>query len=135
MSIKARTEAEVAGSYLPETITNGRWYIWCPGCYEVTKARYPDEPRFWMNGALHCFSEKVHQFNGNREAPTLSPSLLVHWKDGETGKPYCCHSYVRDGKIQFLGDCTHPLANQTVDLMDAPPVEAPAESELPEVAP
>ena len=27
-----------------------------------------------------------------------------------------CHSFVTDGRIQFLADCTHPLAGQTVDL-------------------
>ena len=29
-----------------------------------------------------------------------------------------CHSFVTDGRIQFLGDCTHKLAGQTVDLPD-----------------
>lgn len=32
--------------------------------------------------------------------------------------PSVCHSFVRDGRIQFLSDCTHKLANQTVDLPD-----------------
>lgn len=27
-----------------------------------------------------------------------------------------CHSYVRDGKIEFLGDCFHDLKNTTVEL-------------------
>ena len=27
-----------------------------------------------------------------------------------------CHSFVTDGLIQFLGDCTHALAGQTVDM-------------------
>jgi len=31
-----------------------------------------------------------------------------------------CHSFIRDGKIQFLGDCTHALAGQTVDLPELP---------------
>jgi hypothetical protein len=26
--------------------------------------------------------------------------------------------FVTDGRIQFLGDCTHALAGQTVDLPD-----------------
>jgi len=30
-----------------------------------------------------------------------------------------CYSYITDGRIQFLSDCTHELANQTVDL---PPI-------------
>lgn len=27
-----------------------------------------------------------------------------------------CHSFVTDGKIQFLGDCTHNLVGQIVEL-------------------
>lgn len=30
--------------------------------------------------------------------------------------PTVCHSFVRDGQILFLGDCTHELKNQTVPL-------------------
>ena len=33
-------------------------------------------------------------------------------------RPYVCHSFVREGKIEFLGDCTHALKGQTVDLND-----------------
>ena len=55
-------------------------------------------------------------YNGNAEAPTFTPSVLVryNWSDG----PRVCHSFVTDGRIQFLGDCTHKLAGQTVDLPD-----------------
>jgi hypothetical protein len=40
----------------------------------------------------------------------------------EAGKPLPqrCHSFVRNGRIEFLGDCTHALASQTVDLPDLP---------------
>lgn len=48
-------------------------------------------------------------FNGDMEKPTISPSLLV------TGQ-YKCHSFIRDGQIQFLSDCDHALAGQTVPL-------------------
>lgn len=27
-----------------------------------------------------------------------------------------CHSFVRNGKIEFLSDCTHELAGKTVEL-------------------
>jgi hypothetical protein len=27
-----------------------------------------------------------------------------------------CHSFIKDGMIQFLDDCTHALAGQTVPL-------------------
>ena len=97
-----------------------RYYIFCPGCFETYKLRYPEEPGYWMNGALHCFSAKIHTFDGNLEAPTLSPSLLVKHNWGEARTPYVCHSFVREGRIEFLSDCTHPLAGQTVDLLEVP---------------
>jgi hypothetical protein len=115
---KAIREEDYAGFH--RDAYDGRWYIWCPGCYEWFKQQYPDDERFWMNGAVHCFSEKVHTFDGNTERPTLSPSLLVSGGEGDRR----CHSFVKDGKIQFLGDCTHPLAGQTVDLLDCPVREA-----------
>ena len=74
-------------------------------------------------------------FNGDVECPTFQPSILVAgkqverddagkwtggWVRGEDGEPLDmrCHSYVTDGQIQFLGDCTHALAGQTVPLPD-----------------
>lgn len=61
------------------------------------------------------------EFNGNFDRPTLMPSILVYdhdimLEDGTKGRTFRCHSYVTDGRIQFLGDCTHPLAGKTVDL-------------------
>jgi hypothetical protein len=55
-------------------------------------------------------------FNNDFNKPTFVPSLHVHYKliKGE----YCCHSFVTDGKIQFLSDTTHWLSGQTVDLPD-----------------
>jgi hypothetical protein len=32
--------------------------------------------------------------------------------------PNVCHSFVTDGRIQFLTDSNHALAGQTVDLPD-----------------
>lgn len=56
-------------------------------------------------------------FNGNYENPTFSPSIKVeigHSPD----KSFICHSFVIDGKIQYLGDCTHEYAGQTLELED-----------------
>lgn len=55
-------------------------------------------------------------WNGNLEKPTFTPSVLVSWNEGDVAK--VCHSFVTDGRIQYLGDCTHALADQTVDLAD-----------------
>lgn len=72
-------------------------------------------------------------FNGDEEKPTLSPSILVRGtkpiSDQEAERimrgeniepiPIVCHSFVTDGKIQFLTDSTHALAGQTVELPEA----------------
>jgi hypothetical protein len=65
----------------------------CPGCNERHVLPL-DGPEAWT-------------FNGDTERPTLSPSVML---------PGVCHSFVTDGRIQFLNDCTHALAGQTVDL-------------------
>lgn len=92
----------------------------CPGCNDV-----------------HHVATKLWEFNGDMRRPTFSPSLLVrsgHYAPGQRdGHCWCtynaehpneeapfncyqCHSFVRDGQIEFLGDCTHWLAGQTIEL-------------------
>ena len=51
-------------------------------------------------------------WNGSDAALTLTPSVRVSW--GEGGR--VCHFYVTGGRVQFLADSTHLLANQTVAL-------------------
>jgi hypothetical protein len=73
----------------------------------------------------------VWGWNGSTDRPTFTPSVLVTgvqqlteeeyaaYLRGEglpAPRPFTCHSFVTDGRIQFLGDCTHALAGQTVDL-------------------
>lgn len=53
------------------------------------------------------------QWNGSLDRPTFTPSLVVH---GDPPKTPRCHSFVTDGKIQYLDDCTHAFAGQTIDL-------------------
>ena len=53
-------------------------------------------------------------WNGSLDKPTFTPSLLINKDNG----PSRCHSFVKDGMIQFLGDSFHKLANQTVELPD-----------------
>lgn len=78
--------------------------IECPGCgfAHVLNVAAPERPKWTWNGSLAL--------------PTLSPSLLVTWPRVGTVADGRCHSFVRDGRIQFLSDCTHALAGQTVDL-------------------
>lgn len=77
---------------------------WCPGC-DQAHVIPTQGPQAWG-------------FNGSVESPTLMPSVLVHGVPA-MGRP-TCHSFVTDGKVQFLGDCTHPLAGQTVEIPPFP---------------
>ena len=61
----------------------------------------------------------IWQFNNDLNKPTVSPSILVHWVN--KGKDFICHSFINNGNIQYLGDCTHELRNTTIEL---PEIEA-----------
>lgn len=77
----------------------------CPGCgngHFVT-----------VNGTLNE-SGASWDWNGSLDAPTFSPSLLVNGHIPTSR----CHSFVRDGKIQFLDDCYHEMKGQTVEMID-----------------
>jgi hypothetical protein len=56
-------------------------------------------------------------WNGSLESPTLTPSVLVNVGRANP-TAHLCHVFITNGKIQFLGDCTHALANQTVEIPD-----------------
>lgn len=56
---------------------------------------------------------RAWEFNGDTDRPTFSPSVLVT-SMSPGGKR--CHSFVRNGRIEYLADCSHHLAGQTVDL-------------------
>lgn len=107
-------------------LQGGMVAFFCPGCKEYH--------------AIHIDRSEhpVWSFNGDYDKPTFNPSILVksghhcdHAKPGDCwcnfkerypdeGEPHfkcgICHSFVTDGKIRFLDDCTHELRGQTVDL-------------------
>ena len=87
---------------IPESETRNKYLINCPGCDEQ-----------------HALSDGW-AFNVDLEKPTFDPSLLVKGGRPRNGgnELFTCHSYIIDGKIRFLSDCRHKLANQTVDLID-----------------
>lgn len=54
------------------------------------------------------------EFNDDVKNPTFSPSLEVrHINSNSITK---CHSFIRNGQIQYLNDCDHEMAGQTVIL-------------------
>jgi len=71
-------------------------------------------------------------WNGDVDKPTIKPSILTkskrHITDEEADlimsgekidlPDLVCHTWVNDGKVEFLKDCTHEFAGQTMDLLD-----------------
>ena len=97
-----------------ETKVDKRLVWYCPGCKSNHQV-----PVALMNSAGNAAS--LWSWNGSTDRPTLNPSVLVHYGDTPPpDRPAKCHCYVRDGRIQFLGDCDHELAGQTVDMVDEP---------------
>ena len=80
---------------------------YCPGCKEY-----------------HVIF-KSWQFNGNFQAPTFNPSLLVRGYSEVFSQDFVCHSFITEGKWRFLPDCSHELKGQTVSLRDEEPYNAP----------
>lgn len=71
-----------------------QWHYMCLGC-----------------GYIHAVSPKRHTFNNDFDKPTFTPSLVQDFTPGRK-----CHSFIKDGMIQYLSDCFHELKNQTIEL-------------------
>lgn len=79
----------------------------CPGC-QYSHGIAVAAPNTGQGG------DHVWGWNGSLDAPTFTPSILCN-KDFPDRR---CHSFVADGKIQFLQDCWHSLAGKTVEIPD-----------------
>ena len=78
-----------------ETVNKMQYWYWCLGCNHV-----------------HAFA--THTFNADYLNPTVSPSLL----HSNPEQYHTCHSFIRNGFIEYLGDCWHDLKGKTVELPD-----------------
>ena len=88
---------------------NGAVIFQCPGC-DLLHAVYVTDP---------SHTGQQWRWNQDTERPTFNPSVLVRWNITGTARlDKVCHSFVRDGKIQFLADCTHSAAGKTLPLPD-----------------
>ncbi|HRH60095.1 MAG TPA: DUF6527 family protein [Chitinophagaceae bacterium] len=89
----------------------GEYLFYCPGCLcsHSFHTEQNDKPK-WT-------------FNGDLMNPTFSPSLRVQWvkvndETGDFEKKMLCHLFVRNGKIEFLNDCTHELAGKICEMVE-----------------
>lgn len=58
-------------------------------------------------------------FNNDFERPTLSPSVKHGIHKGKQGDPLkTCHYFIRNGMIEYCGDCWHDPKNKTLPLKE-----------------
>ncbi len=76
----------------------------CPGCGQHHPFRI---------GSAAPAERPVWSWNGSMDKPTFSPSLLVNQHHPASR----CHLFVRDGRIEYLGDCHHALKGTTIDMV------------------
>ena len=98
---------------------------WCQGCESHHTVRTQSS----VGGS-------VWGFNDNLERPTFNPSVLVRYEAVPNADPVqfpewlnerICHTFITDGMVQFLSDCTHALAGQTLPLPNLPRSEGAPE--------
>jgi len=70
--------------------------FWCIGCQEF----------HWFNDSWNL--------TGTDEKPTVQPSILVSMPPTD----YRCHSFITNGQIKYLDDCSHDRAGETVNMID-----------------
>ncbi len=96
---------KVAGILESPTGSSAMLVFECPGC----RYGHGVNVRVPAGSSVPCW-----QWNGSLESPTVEPSILVN--ASKLGGYPLCHSFLRDGKLQFLSDSTHELAGKTVPL-------------------
>lgn len=95
--------------------------VWCPAC--KNRHVFNDKATPTSKGASWSF-------DGNTESPTFHPSMNVQHGEPIEGKDQRrddgwayhthCHSFVKKGNWEYLPDCAHSLAGQTVPVPDFP---------------
>lgn len=82
------------------------WFC-CPGCDDVHQ--------------IPIKAEAGITWDFDPATVTVSPSIACDYGPlGYGGQPRRCHSFIRSGRIEYLTDCTHALAGQTVELPPIP---------------
>ena len=86
----------------------------CPAC------TFEHRFRVDLEGHGKWGKHSTWTFDGNYDKPTFSPSMLAN-KNRLNKEHPICHSFVKNGQWQFLDDCTHEKAGQTVDMIPPDP--------------
>lgn len=113
------------GTYLRVTEGGGFSY-WCQGCksmHHIDVGAGPG-PRWSWNGDMDkpTFSPSISIRSGHyssRHKPGDECWCTYNAKHPEEEKDFecvVCHTFIVDGMVQFLGDCTHEFVGKTVPL-------------------
>ena len=119
----------------------GMWLFHCPGCkidhfFQASVNKFnPKGPVWTWNGervkptvspSILTKPTRYYCVNCNKDVPfdECEAGLDGLWHYCRSGRldgkieprERVCHSYIKDGQIQFLTDCTHALAGKTVPL-------------------
>lgn len=81
----------------------GEYAFVCPACdcwHSITTLKKNNVGAQW-------------KFNGDLLKPTVSPSVHIKIKKPQ-GDTYTCHLFIRDGRIEYLKDCTHDKRDSTI---------------------
>lgn len=109
-------QSSIVGAGETRRVGASAWW-WCPGCEQ---ARGFGAHRFAIVGDDGSTPDgSCWTFDGNLDAPTFDPSYLT-WLGEQASPWYRCHTFVRAGRIEYLGDCSHPLVGQTVEMVPVP---------------
>ena len=96
-------------------ISDGTKYLRfkCPACNEHEAIPFQ---------AGTDYKGPVWKFNGNLEAPTLSPSVR-HYMPDESGRVQktLCHYHLVNGVIDYCTDSSHKLSGQKAALPEITP--------------
>lgn len=104
-------------------VWKNRVTVICPACRDVEIQKGYTDPADGGVAGEHTVpfeGDGAWSFDGDLQTPTLAPSLLLTYTFGDPQQTYICHSFVKAGQIQYLSDCTHALAGQTVELSEFP---------------
>ena len=104
------SESEHLSAFLVKK--GGQLWHYCPACDDLHSVAI-DEP--YKNGSRW-------DFDGNVEKPSLSPSVKVtvcrtHDPDFENK---ICHYFLKNGRFEYLSDCTHKLAGMRIPMVEIP---------------
>lgn len=97
-------------------------FFWCQGCNQhhcINKSwgynEDPINPTF--SNSILC--KNGHFGNNHKEGDNCWCNFHERYPESLHPVPYACgicHSFIRNGNIEFLDDCTHALAGTTLPL-------------------